>query len=37
MGPVLRIEFAITLQVQISLHVSDRENIPDLGTNAEDP
>ena len=33
----MRIEFAVTLQVQISLHVSDRENISDLGTDAEHP
>jgi hypothetical protein len=30
-----RIEFAVAFQVQISLHVSDRENISDLRTDAE--
>ena len=33
--PVRRIELTKALQVQISLHLSDREKISDLGTDAE--
>jgi hypothetical protein len=35
--PVGRIEFAIAFQVQVSLHVSNRENKPNLRTDPEYP
>ena len=35
--PVCCIKFAIALQVQISLHLSNRKNVSDLGTDSENP
>src|SRR5260370_21608001 len=35
--PICRIELAISLQVQVPLHVFDRENIAELRTYAENP
>jgi hypothetical protein len=35
--PVGRVEFAISFQIQISLHVADRTQVPDLRTNSDDP
>lgn len=34
--PILRGELAVCLQIEVTLHASHREEIPDLGTDSED-